>query len=716
MTRTRAAATIALSLILTLVLSLSSATATSPPREDDPLPPLEVALNTLTPIVPKARGKLTLTGTVTNTTESDLDSVSVSVRLGESPITSRTELDEVSTGAFNPFTRGVIDGTAEIPAVAAGTTVPWRLSVRIAELQLGATGVYYLRVDAIADFDNTISASTRTFLPWFPDPDLVIPTEVSWLWPISDWPNRDATNVFLTDRTPTELATDGRLRQLLDLGLSAGRKIDWVIDPQVLESASVISGGYQVMGINNNPVDGGSPEPATTWLTQARAGLADASVYAWAYANPDVTALSQADMGGEVIAATTIAPEQLETQLGRTPTASLGWPIGRRTDRESLGVLQRAGVRTVIMDPAGLQPPTDSGTEPGPTALIQTDAGPLQAVVIDSVLSDSLGSADDSAASALIDRQRFLAETGVLATTPGTTGVPVVVGPESQWNPNPTTVSGILTALTDAPWVTTTPLAAVIADGSTDTSRSLAPVATGTKRSLRRAEHLQKVANTQKEVRLFGSIMENQGALTEPYAAALLRTTSGAWRSQAREGDQLLSIINTQLNADIDKVRVISGGVINISSAAGAIPITISNDLDVPVRVGLKLSGTPAVRLVASDATPIVIPANRKVSTEIDAQVIGNGELTVEVQLTNSAGRDYGKPAEVILRSTAYAQAASCVVGIAFLLLTGLLAMNSIRRRRQARADKAKSRAAGPNSDDAGPADAAGQPDQDRNQ
>jgi hypothetical protein len=696
--RARFASAIGFSIALacTLVLSLAGPGATAAPRQDEPPPPLEIALNSLTPIVPKAKGKLTLTGTVTNTTESDLGSLSVSARLGESPITERTTLDEVSSGAFSPFTRGVLNGVAALPEIAAGTTLPWTIRVPMTDLQLGASGVYYLRVDAVVDFDNTFSASTRTFLPWFPDPDLVIPTQVAWLWPLSDWPNRDARNVFLTDRTPTELTAGGRLSQLLDLGLTAGQKIDWVIDPQVLESATTMAGGYQVMGINDDPVDGGSAEAAVGWLAKARGGLAGASVYSWAYANPDVTALAQAKMGEAVIAATTIAPELLAAQLGRPATASLGWPTGRRTDRDSLGVLQRAGVRTVIVDSSALQPPTDSSTEPSPAALIRTDAGPLQAVVTDPVLSRSLGSATDTAAAALIERQRFLADTAVLATTPGTTGAPVVVGPPAQWNPNPTTVSGILEALSEAPWITPIPLSKVIAKSATDTSRSLASASTESRKAQRRADHLKKVSSTQKKLRLFGSIMENQGTLTQPYAAALLRTTSGAWRSDTDEGDQLLSVINDELNADIGKVRVISGGVINISSGTAAIPITISNDLSVPVKVGLALSGTPKVRLVTKDFTPILIPANRKVSTQIDAQVIGNGELSVDVQLTNAQGNAYGDPAEVVLRSTAYAQAASWVVGIAFLLLTALLAMNSIRRRRQARADRAKAQGNAP--------------------
>lgn len=685
----RSARALAAALVLALVVGWVGPAAMAAPQQDDPPAPLEVSLNSLTPVVPKLKGKLTLSGTVTNTTESDLSSLSVSMRLGDRLITDRIELAEISSEAFSPFTRGVLNGSVAIPRIAAGATLPWTVTVPMKDLQLGAAGVYFLRVDAVADFDNTFSASTRTFLPWFPDPDLVIPTKVAWLWPLSDWPNRNAANVFLTDRTPSEIAAGGRLDRLLNLGLSAGRKIDWVIDPQVLESASVIADGYQVMGINDDPVDSGPAEPAVSWLARARTGLVDASVYDWAYANPDVTALAQAGMGKDVLAATTVAPELLRTQLGRPATASLGWPAGTRTDGKSLGILQRAGVQAVVLKSTALQSLIGGSSGANPTALLRTQASPLQAVLTDPVLSRSLGSAEDTPAQALIARQRFLAEAGVLAGAPGTTGTSVVIGPDASWDPSPTTIAGILEAMADAPWLASTSLAQVLSTTSTEISRSLAPVPSENQRALRRANHLKDVAATQKKLRLFGSIVENQGAITDPYSAALLRTTSGAWRGKMKEGRQLLQVVDDELDTDIGKVRVISGGVINISRSSGAIPITISNDLGVPVTVGLELIGAPKVRLVTDDFTVISIPANRKVSTEIDAQVIGNGDLSVAIQLTNPAGDPYGKPAEVILRSTAYAQAASWVVGIAFLVLTALIAVNSIRRRRQAKADRA---------------------------
>ncbi len=659
-------------------------------KEIEPdLPPLQITLDSLTPIVPTVKGKLRLSGTVTNTTADNLGSIAVTLRLGQNPVSDRTQVDEIANEALDPFTRGIPNATASIPDLQAESSVPWELAIKTTELQLGSSGVYYLRIDAVADFDGSISASARSFLPWFPEPDFVTPTEVAWLWPISDWPNRDADNVFLTDRTPTELAPDGRLTRLLDIGLAAGRQPDWVVDPQVIESASVIASGYQVMGLND-PVGGGAQEPAAAWLARARAGLPRASVFAGAYADPDVTALAMEGMDDDIVAATTMAPELLSKQLSIAAPSSLGWPTGGRTDREAMDALQRAGVRTVVLDSNALSPSSDGTVSNEPTAVIRTEAGPIQAVLTDRVLSSSraLGKATDSPAEALAARQRFLAETGVLASTTGSTGLPIVVGPDRQWDPNPSTVTGVLEAMATAPWVQSKPIVEVISQSRSTTARALAPASTSGKRAVARAEHLEKVRRTEKDLRLFGSILQNPGTLTEPFAAALLRTTSGAWRSEPAEAEQLLDVVDDQLSTQIDKVRVVSGGVINVPSGSGQIPVTILNDLPQPVVVGLELTGSPTVRLVTQPFTPIVVPANRKVSTEVSAQVLGNGELEVDIQLTNDQGVSYGKPAELILRSSAYAQAASWVVGIAFLLLAGLLAMNSIRRRRARKAEE----------------------------
>ena len=65
--------------------------------------------------------------------------------------------------------------------------------------------------------------------------------------------------------------------------------------------------------------------------------------------------------------------------------------------------------------------------------------------------------------------------------------------------------------------------------------------------------------------------------------------------------------------------------------------------------------------------------------------MLGTGPLPVTLQLTTPAGANYGQTGSVTLQTTAYAQTATWVVVIAFVVLTGLIAMSSIRRHRQRR-------------------------------
>ena len=157
-------------------------------------------------------------------------------------------------------------------------------------------------------------------------------------------------------------------------------------------------------------------------------------------------------------------------------------------------------------------------------------------------------------------------------------------------------------------------------------------------------------------------------------------------------------------------LRVISGllkaasGSVSLPGETGTIPVTIANDLDVPVTVGLRVTGEPAVRLDAPPVAPVTIAPGRKASVEVTARVAGSGSVTAVLQLTTPSGEDYGPPARIEVGSAAYARAAAWVVGAAFALLLALVAVNTVRRVRVARAAR---RRTGPDGEggDAGAAD-----------
>ncbi len=650
---------------------------------------LTISVDSLTPVDPREKDTLQLSGTVTNTSDEDIDGVNVELRISQDQLTNRSQLAKIADGEETPNTRSVSDGTTSIkPKLAPGANAPWSLKLPVANLGLGNSGVYGLRVDATAQQNSERTDSTQTFLPWFPNPKTVKPTKVVWLWPLSDWPNQNANQVFLNERTPQEITSTGRLSRLLDLGIAARAQAEWIVDPQVLAAVTGMTDGYQVAGPQGVAVPGGTAQPAIDWLAKARSGLNAAAVNASAYAIPDVTAMTRERMTQEVVQATAASTETVTALLGRPVTTNLGWPPGTRTDSKTLSLLQKSGVRTVVLDRGALTP---SENDPGNigSAVIRTESGPLSAVLTDRVLSSSLGNSASSAQDALLARQRFLAETGVITTSAPDSDRIVAVGPDPRWDPNSSVVADLLGALRTSEWMRSATLAQLLAATPKDVPRSLAPMSAGARRSGLSASYLRKIQEAQDNLDVFASILADPGQLTEKYSTALLRATSGAWRVDRDGGNQLIASIDKELGDEMGRVRVLSGGVKNFSSETGEIPITISNDLPVPVTVGMTLTGDPPIRLSAQKFAPITIPPNRKVSTQITAKVRGNGELPVKVQLTNPAGTPYGEPSEVTLRSSAYANAATWVVAVAFGLLTLLLLINSVRRRRQRIAEAA---------------------------
>ena len=134
-------------------------------------------------------------------------------------------------------------------------------------------------------------------------------------------------------------------------------------------------------------------------------------------------------------------------------------------------------------------------------------------------------------------------------------------------------------------------------------------------------------------------------------------------------------------------MRVLSEGTITLSGDSGKVPVTITNDLDRSVTIGVALQGRPALRLDSTPTQGIPIEAGKMASIDLDARVIGGEPLTVAVQLLGPDGEAYGKPALITVTSTAYARAAAWVVAAAFVAIVIFVIVGVTRRIRNAHRD-----------------------------
>jgi hypothetical protein len=335
-------------------------------------------------------------------------------------------------------------------------------------------------------------------------------------------------------------------------------------------------------------------------------------------------------------------------------------------------------------------PATDAvvGTDGMATGALPTSVGSMHAVLTDSTLMRILSLPQRTPNDVVIARQQFLAQTAMMAMAiPADQAArTAVVAPETlQWDPTASLTAPLLRATRTAPWLAPQTLDQLLDEPIPATSRQRGGYGTKARAAELPPEYMARIARTTDKLDTYTAILDDPSGVSEPYSAALLRAESAAWRSNLEVGSNLVSQTSSELTVQMAQVHVLSTGTITFSGETGRVPVTIANELDRSVTVGLTLIGTPALRLTSTPLTDIRIEPGKMASVDIDARVVGGDPLSVQVQLLTPDMAPYGKPATIEVRSTAYSRAAAYVVAAAFVAIAVFVVVGVTRRIHKAR-------------------------------
>lgn len=663
-------------LLLACLLTWLGAPAHSNPRVVPIDQSVDISLHRMTPLNPQPGTTLRLSGRLRNRGEQDLTALQVRLLLSTSPLATRSEITTVSDGGTLRDGPPTLAVSQPIAALAPRAATDWSLQIPVDTLPLVTPGVYVAGLEVIGTgVDGSVQrvGLTRTFLPWYPEGS-VEPARLVWLWPLTAYPDRGLDGKQLNEQTAAEMAPDGRLARLVEAG--AGSRVTWVLDPALLQTAEDMTDGYELYAGPAQEVAGEGSAVAQQWRSALTQATEDAPVVATSYALPDVMALERAGMSATIDVATQRAAAAVSAATGEDVGQVLAWPPGGTLTPSALRGLSQAGATSVLM--------ADSAVPPTP-AVTYTPDGFTTWAGIDLVLADSgLGAAlampQDTPGQALLVRQRFLAEIAMAAGELPETSRSIVAAPDPLWSPRAGFLRQTLRALEKTPYARLVGISKARRE-SVDLPRSKLPYTSGSRATELPPAYLDDVRSQQR------AAARLQAILTEPaigYDEAVARQTSGLWRTNLPEGSRLVLLVSEQIRARTAGVRVATTGTFTLPGDTGRIPVTVANDLDQPVTVGIRLESDQPARLSAESIAPFQVPAGRKVSLEVEAKVAGAGTLPVTIQLTTPAGRRYGQPVQVLVRTTAYSQAAAYVVTGAFVILAFLLGMNFVRRRRAA--------------------------------
>jgi hypothetical protein len=685
--------------------------------------PVSLTLAALRPIAPQPGDTLVLRGTVTNNSAEPVSDLAIQLRMS-GPLSARSTFDDYANDPAGAVTALSVALTPSLPmevsGLDAGAQQPYILKVALDPTLLGLpTSSWQVRELGITvTGTNSFGASTlgnlRTFLPWAPrDAIGPQPLQVAWLWPLIDRPHRDSSAAWRDDALAQELQPGARLTALVAAATQAANQapppattkgkhhkrrepatpparnvaITWAIDPMLLDDIDTMRSPYEVAHAPK-PSTGAGSALAREWLTTLRAATDGAEVLPLPYGDPDVAAAVRNGLATLVGVAATAGRTVIETVLPSAVLTQTGWPSGGFIDQRGVDALFSDGATSRVLSDTALSPVIAPNETPSPLASLDTAAGDIPTVLVDSILSTALSDGSQDPAQARLTLQRYLAETLMIEAEAPSNQRSILIAPARRWNPTPTLSADLLATTGKVPWLGSTTIGSIL-NATSDAPLERQPLSYPS--SARRAElpgaFVRDVARQQHLLSQLTNILPAGDAETKPFSTTLLRALSSAWRDQASSRRVWLDAFASGLQKMISAVHIVSApnSTVTLTGHGGKVPVTIANDLDAPASVTVQLNASERLKLPHNGRERVTIPANRQTTVDVHATAKTSGVFPLEVQLLTPNGQKYGTPVQLYVRSTVYGTITLVITGAGTALLLVAVGIRLTRRARAAR-------------------------------
>jgi hypothetical protein len=148
------------------------------------------------------------------------------------------------------------------------------------------------------------------------------------------------------------------------------------------------------------------------------------------------------------------------------------------------------------------------------------------------------------------------------------------------------------------------------------------------------------------------------------------------------------------VDGQIGKVHLVNSSVtrgshreinVNLSGSKGTFPLTIANELDQSVRVGIVVTSANRSDLRIDQIQIKLLGAGQKATFQINASAQQNGLIRAKAQVQTAAGQPVGRAQELVIQAAQFGSVGWILVGAAVALLFGTSAVRIYRRIRSER-------------------------------
>ena len=641
-------------------------------------PDLDVQINDLTPSNLEERSAVTMSGTVTNNNDHAWTDAQAYLVIPATPFTTRKQVDDaIDTG--NAYTgERVVDlkSIDELGDLRPGGTTRFEVRVPYGRLGItGADGVYpvgvqILGTDVDGTRDTTAIGRATTFLPLVSgsNPETAAAGVVwSFVMPDRRKPDGDYAN---PQALIALVSSGGRLRnQLTTAAAVRPRASTVIVDPALLVGLDDLSRGRHLP--DRVSMSKTERESAKRFLDDL-VGLARRNA-CWVldFDRPDLLGITQSPSAGrltdvvERATATTIARFQL---TGR----GVSWPTSSGVTSPLLSAVRGTGERPVLVGSDDLP---DWEHRDGSLVQYTARSGPMPLLV-----NDSLDTGVPGQATTVTLRQRMLSEAALASLQRGAdpdsrADALAVIDP--SWDPGEFS-SAPLDEVFDAPFVDGVSLEDLMNeqlaryDGTVPRTAEAAPIS---------AAQIEAAADAATTSDLIGRIAPDSTDVEAGHARDIAQVLGVRWREFRTEGLAAARAAERRADRDLARITIEGPNAVTLSSSEGSFPVTISNDTDHPVRVGVQIgSSNPA--LSVPNAGAVNVGAGERHTVTVAVNMSQQSSATLTALMVTPAGETFGDPAVFNVRSSRVGAALWVAIGVAAAFVVVALAR---RFRRQPR-------------------------------
>ncbi|MET0449379.1 MAG: DUF6049 family protein [Aeromicrobium sp.] len=675
--------TILVALLVTILGSLL--VPASPGAAADDEPDLRVSIRSLDPSYLTVGTDVTLTGTVTNRDDHAWTTMQAYLVIPTTPFTTRAQIDEaVDNGDAYTGSRVVAPGSFdEIGDLAPGQTARFRITVPYEQLGItGDEGVYPVGVQILATDDegsrsqDAVGRAT-TFLPLIASTQDAVPTSIVWpfLMPDHRGPDGDYAD---PEALLTSVSAGGQLRNLLDLaGSTVPEAATIVVDPALLVGVDDLAEGRR--------------QPDDLELTDAQAaeaqrflddllGLARTRA-SWIldYDRPDDLALSDnPDLRADLQDAIDMATDAALTTYQLTGRR-VSWPTRGGVSRRLLADLRGDGDSPVIVNPASVP---DWEPRLGSVVKYESTDGPVPLLVEDLTAGTTPG-----VESVATLRQRLLSEAALAVlerTIDPESRADSVVMVDPVWDPGARWATGRLSDAFVTPFTRPASLESVLRTGVSEYDGAVPRTAKA--RPLSRTQ-LEAATGIVTKGQMLSSITSKSDELNVSLARDIAGVLGVRWRLDRPEGYSIAVARERSTAEELDKISIEGPPSVTLSSSKGGFPLTIRNDTDEAIRIGVGLaSSNPALSFPSVDPVEVGAGERRTLTVQVD---LGTQRTTfMTARLMTDEGQTIGSTSTFKVRSSSIGAVLWVAMGLAGLFVLVTLARRFHRRRTGASSDR----------------------------